>query len=420
MEVIYARCAGLDVHQMTVVACARVTSDGKVQRETRTFGTTTAELLKLADWMAETGCTHALMESTGVYWKPVWHILADQFELVLANAMHVRNIPGRKSDVNDAVWLADLLAHGLVRGSFVPPEPILELRDLTRTRKQLVRETSQHTQRIQKVMEDANLKLTGIISDVLGASGRAIIEALIAGETDPEKLALLPVGRVKATRAEFAEALRGRVTAHHRFMLKLHLGQIDALETAVREVEARLGTALEPFREAVDRLTTMPGVSETVARVIVAEVGFDMSRFPTSGHLISWAGLCPRLSESAGKRKSTRTRRGAPWLKTTLVQAAWGAARSKESYLRAQFLRIKSRRGPKKAILAVAASMLTAAYHMLKDGADYKDLGAGHFSRLDRSKVAAGLVRRLKDLGYGIDLAKLTVTTPIMTATASC
>lgn len=420
MEVIYARCAGLDVHQMTVVACARVTLDGKVRRETRTFGTTTAELLKLADWLAEAGCTHALMESTGVYWKPVWHILADQFELVLANAMHVRNIPGRKSDVNDAVWLADLLAHGLVRGSFVPPEPILELRDLTRTRKQLVRETSQHTQRIQKVMEDANLKLTGIISDVLGASGRAIIEALIAGETDPEKLALLPVGRVKATRAEFAEALRGRVTAHHRFMLRLHLGQIDALETAVREVEARLGSALEPFREAVDRLTTMPGVSETVARVIVAEIGFDMSRFPTSGHLISWAGLCPRLSESGGKRKSTRTRRGAPWLKTTLVQAAWGASRSKESYLRAQFLRIKSRRGPKKAILAVAASMLTAAYHMLKDGAEYKDLGANHFSRLDRSKVAAGLVRRLKDLGYGIEFSKLTETAPMMTATASC
>lgn len=420
MEVIHARCAGLDVHQMTVVACVRVANGGEAKRETRTFGTTTSDLLKLADWLAEAEVTHAVMESTGVYWKPVWHILAEQFELVLANAMHVRNIPGRKTDVNDATWLADLLAHGLVRGSFVPPEPVMELRDLTRTRKQLVREVAQHTQRMQKVMEDANLKLTGIISDVLGTSGRAIIEALIAGETDPEKLAELPVGRVKATRAEFAEALRGRVTAHHRFMLKLHLGQIDALETAVREVEARLGSALEPFREAVERLTTMPGVSQTVARVIVAEAGFDMIRFPTAGHLIAWAGLCPRMNESAGKRKSTRTRRGAPWLKTTLVQAAWSAARKKDSYLRAQFLRLKSRRGPKKAILAVAASMLTAAYHMLKDGAEYKDLGANHFSRLDRAKVAANLVRRLKDLGYGVDLANLTFTAPMMTATAPC
>ena len=404
MDVVHPQCAGLDVHQQNVVACARAGSGRTVTYDVRTFGTTTQELLALSDWLTTHGCTHIAMESSGVYWKPVWHVLDGHFELVLANAMHIRNIPGRKSDVNDATWIADLLAHGLIRGSFVPPEPVQDLRDLTRTRKQLVREIAQHTLRIQKTLENANLKLTTVLADTLGVSGRAILQALVAGERNPDRLADLANERVKASRQALVAALHGRVTAHHRFMLKLHLTQIEALEAAVREVEARLGEALAPFRAAVDRLITMPGISETAARVLVAEIGFDMTRFPTAAHLVSWAGLCPRLHESAGKRLSTRTRSSNPWLKTTLVQAAWSAARKRDSYLRAQFLRIKSRRGPKKAILAVAASMLTAAYHMLKDCVDYRDLGADHFDRRDKAKIAKRLIARLHDLGLTVEV----------------
>jgi transposase len=405
VEVIHPKCAGLDVHQKTVVACARIMTGREVVHEVRTFGTTTSDLLALADWLEAHGCTHVAMESTGVYWKPVWHVLAESFELVLANAMHIRNVPGRKTDVNDATWISDLLAHGLIRSSFVPPEPIREMRDLTRTRKQLVREIGSHTLRVQKVLEDANIKLTGLLSDILGATGRAILQALVAGESDPQRLADLAkgrAGRLKASREELVNALHGRLTEHHRFLLKLHLSQIEALETAVRVVEARLGDSLRPFRAAIERLTTMPGVSETVARVIVAEIGLDMSRFPTSGHLVSWAGLCPRLHESAGKRLSNRTRPGASWLKTALVQAAWAAARAKDTYLRVQFLRLKGRRGAKKAILAVAASMLTAAYHILKDGVDYRDLGADHFDCRDKVKLANRLLHRLRDLGFDV------------------
>jgi transposase len=404
MDLVHPTCAGLDVHQQTVVACVRVGSGKTVTYAVRTFGTTTQELLALSDWLSTLGCTHVALESSGVYWKPVWHILDGHFELVLANAMHIRNIPGRKSDVNDATWIADLLAHGLIRSSFVPHEPIQELRDLTRTRKQLVREIAQHTLRIQKTLETANVKLTAVLADIMGGSGRAILQALVAGERNPDRLAALASDRVHASRADLVAALHGRVTAHHRFMLKLHLTQIEALETAVREVEARLGEALAPFRVAVDRLITMPGISETAARVIVAEIGFDMSRFPTAAHLVSWAGLCPRLHESAGKRLSTRIRSSNPWLKTTLVQAAWSAARKKDSYLRAQFLRLKSRRGPKKAVIAVAASMLTAAYYMLKDGVDYRDLGGDHFDRRDKAKLAKRLIARLHDLGLTVEV----------------
>ena len=403
MDLLHPQCAGLDIHQRTVVACARVVAGSSVTHERRTFGTTTADLEALRDWLTAHGCTHVAMESTGVYWKPIWQILEGRFELVLANARHIRAIPGRKSDVNDATWIADLLAHGLIRGSFVPPAPVQELRDLTRTRKQLVREIAQHTLRIQKTLEHANLKLTGLLSNILGLSGRAILQALVAGESDPERLADLVRGRLKASRAELVAALHGRVTAHHRFLLQLHLTHVDALERAVREVEARLGEALAPFRTALDRLITMPGVSETVARVLVAEIGFDMTRFATAGHLVSWAGLCPRLDESAGKRLSTRTRPSNPWLKTTLVQAAWAASRKKDGYLRAQFLRLKSRRGPKKAILAVAASMLTAAYHMLKHDVDYRDLGADHFDRRDKAKLAHRLIQRLQALGFAVE-----------------
>ena len=404
MEVLYGRCAGLDVHKDTVVACARIAEGGaETKREVRTFATTTRGLLELSDWMAQHGCTHVAMEATGVYWKPVWHVLEDSFELVLANAAHIRNVPGRKTDINDATWIADLLAHGLIRGSFVPPAAIQHVRDLTRTRKQLVREVAQHTQRIQKTLEDANIKLTGTISDVLGLTGRAILDALVAGESDPERLAALADRRIKAPRIKLVETLRGRVTEHHRFLLKLHLGQVDALRAAIAEVDEQLGKALGEATAMAKLLTTMPGVGELVAQVVVGEIGTDMGRFPSAAHLVSWAGLCPRSDESAGKRRNTRVRHGAPWLKTTLVQAAWSAAAKKNSY-RAQFQRLKARRGPKKAIVAVAASMLTAAYHMLRDGTAFHDLGPDHFDRQDRGKVAKRLTRRLEQLGYLVDL----------------
>jgi transposase len=399
------RCAGLDVHKDTVVACVRVAeSSGMPKREVRTFATTTRALLELSDWLSEHGCTQVAMEATGVYWKPVWHVLEDSFELVLANAAHIRNVPGRKTDVNDATWIADLLAHGLIRGSFVPPMAIQHVRELTRTRKQLVREVAQHTLRIQKTLEDANIKLTGTISDVLGLTGRAILDALVAGETDPERLAELAHHRIKAPRAKLVEVLRGRVTEHHRFLLKLHLGQVDALRASIEEVDAQLGKTLGEATTMVNLLQTMPGVGEYVAQVIVGEVGTDMTRFPSAAHLISWAGLCPRSDESAGKRRNTRIRHGAPWLKTTLVQAAWSATAKKNSYHRAQFQRLKSRRGPKKAVIAVAASMLTAAYHMLRDGTTFIDLGADHFQRHDKTKATRRLTRRLEQLGYVVEL----------------
>jgi transposase len=404
MDVLHARCAGLDVHKDTVVGCVRSSAEGKVAQEVRTFSTTTAGLTALSEWLTSHGCTHVAMEATGVYWKPVWHVLEGRFELVLANAMHIRNVPGRKTDVNDATWIADLLAHGLIRGSFVPPAEIQRMRDLTRTRKQLVREVAQHTLRIQKTLEDANLKLTGTISDVLGQTGRAILDALVSGETDPERLADLAHHRIKAPRTKLIEVLRGHVTDHHRFMLKLHLGQVDALRTSIAEVDAQLGKALAPMRALTDCLTTMPGVGEIVAQVIVSEIGTDMSRFPTAGHLVSWAGLCPRMDESAGKRRNTRVRKGAPWLKTALVQAAWAAVSKKNSYPRAQFLRIKARRGAKKAILAVAASMLTAAYYILHDGVEYRDLGADHFDRHDKTRTVNRLARRIEQLGYRVDI----------------
>jgi transposase len=403
MEVLYPRCAGLDVHKDTVVAAVRCVSP-PVHHEVQSFPTTTRGLFALADWLKTHGCTHVAMEATGIYWKPVWHVLEEGFDLVLANAQHVRNVPGRKTDVGDAVWIADLVAHGLIRNSFVPPQHIQELRDLTRTRKQLVREIAQHALRIQKILEDANVKLASVLSDVLGQSGRAMLQAIMDGEEDPERLADLARGVARKKKSALVEALRGRVTAHHRGLLRLHVGLVDALEAALDELDRRLGKALEPIQDLARLLITMPGVNEVTAQVILAEIGSDMKRFPTSGHLVSWAGLCPRNDESAGKRRTTRVRKTTNWLKTTLVSAAWGAARTKGSYLQAQFLRIKSRRGPRKAILAVAASMLTAAYYMLRDGVEYHDLGPDYFERRDRSKAIQRLVRRLENLGCAVQV----------------
>jgi len=409
MEVKYRRCCGLDVHKDTVVACVRIASGGEVVSEVRTFQTTTASLIALSRWLAENGCTHVAMEATGVYWKPVWHILAGgDFQLVLANASHVKNVPGRKTDVNDATWLADLLAHGLIRASFVPDTETQELRNLLRTRKQLVREKASHILRVQKTLEDANIKLDSVITDVMGMSGRAMIEALIAGESDPAKLARLANYRLKTSQEKLREDLRGRVTNHHRFLLHLHLDQIDGLDASIASIDLQVEVGIAPFRAAVELVTSVPGVGVLGAQVIVSEIGTDMSRFPSDGHLISWAGICPRNDESAGKRRSNRLRKGAPWLKTTLVQCAWAAVRKKDSYLQAQFHRIKSRRGPKKAIMAVAASILTAIYHMLKDGTLYHDLGANHFQSRSKGQQTKRLVKRLADLGYDVALTPVT------------
>jgi transposase len=408
MELLHPHCAGLDVHKETVVACIRHMVEGKVTAEVKGFQTTTQELMELSDWLTSQGVTHIAMEATGVYWKPVWHILSDgEFALVLANAAHVKNVPGRKTDVNDATWLADLMAHGLIRASFVPDEPTQQMRDLLRTRKQFVRERSSQTQRIQKTLEDANIKLDSVIADIVGLSGRRMIKALIAGETAPKALAALAHGRIQATAAELEASLRGRVTAHHRFLLQLHLDHLDAVNAAIDRIDKEVDGNLEPFRVAVEMLTTIPGVRNLAAEVMVSEIGIDMSRFKTEGHRISWAGLCPKNDESAGKRRSTRMKKGAPWLKTTLIQCAWAASRTNGCYLQAQYLRIRSRRGPKKAIGAVAASILTAAYHMLKDGTLYQDLGPSHFDNRDKGKQAKRLVNRLLSLGFAVQITSM-------------
>ncbi len=412
MDLLYPKVGGLDVHTTTVVACARRARGAAVERELETFGTTTRELLRLLEWLEGHKLTHVAMEATGVYWKPVWHVLEGHFTLVLANAHEVKNVPGRKTDVNDATWIADLMAHGLIRPSFVPPQPIQELRDLTRTRTQLKRERSQHVQRLQKVLEDANVKLANVVSDVLGVSGRAMLEAIVRGESDAQALAALGHGRLKASKAEVAEALQGRVREHHRFLLRLHLGQIDALDRSTELVEQRVEALLLPFADEVRRLKTIPGVGEAVVAVLLAELGPDMSPFPTAAHLVSWCGLAPGQNVSNGKRRSTRTRKG-KWAKTALVQAAWAAVREKEpTYLKAKFQRIRARRGAKKAVVAVAAAMVTAAYHILKDGAEYRDLGGDYFHRRDAQKQALRLVQRLSQMGYVVDLHPTTTQPP--------
>jgi transposase len=405
MEVLHAHCAGLDIHKETVVACVRHMSGGKVKTEVRTFATMTGTLLDLSAWLATEQITHIAMEATGVYWKPVWHILSDgEFDLVLANAAHVKNVPGRKTDVKDAEWLADLQAHGLIRPSFVPDESTQQMRDLLRTRKQLVRERSSHMQRIQKTLEDANIKLDCVVTDILGLSGRRILQALVKGETVPQALATLAHRRIHASTEELEAALRGRVTTHHRFLVKLHLDQIDAIDAAIQSIDKEVDGNIEPFRAAAELLTKIPGISQLAARVVLSEIGLDMSRFETSGHLVSWAGLCPRNDESAGKRRSTRMKKGAPWLKTILVQCAWAAARTKGSYFQAQYHRLRSRRGSKKAICAVAASLLTTVYHMLKNGTCYQDLGPNHFDQQDKQRHIKRLVSRLENLGVEVKI----------------
>ena len=403
MELIHERCAGLDVHKLTVVACVRVAEAGKVRREVKTFSTTTKGLLKLGDWLFEHEITHAVMESTGVYWKPVWHVLESFVDLSLANAKEVKKLPGRKSDVSDSQWLADLLAHGLLRRSFVPERRVEELRELTRTRKQTVRDITRHAQRIDKLLQGANIKMRSVLSEVLGKSGKAILRAMVEGENDPDKLANLAKGSARRKKAELAEALDGFVDDHHRFLLRQHLDAAEHMQGMVDAIEKRIDEVLRPFAGAAAHLETIPGVSETAARVIIAEIGADMTRFPTAGELVSWAGLCPQLDESAGKKRSRKIRKGNPWLKTTLVQCAWVSIRS-SGYLKSRYHRVRSRAGKMKAIVAVARTLLVAIYHMLRDGQDYRDLGEAFLEQRDRERIARSLTRRLERLGYEVDL----------------
>ena len=419
MDVMHERVAGLDVHKAMIVACVRLVSGGKVKRECQTFETTTSGLVSLLGWLTASGCTHVAMEATGVYWKPVWNILSDgAFELILANAAHIKNVPGRKTDVNDATWIADLIACGLIRASFVPDQATQELRSLMRMRKQLIQEQTRHTLRIQKTLEEANIKLDSVISDILGVSGRRMIEAMIAGIRNPAKLAALADGRIRATPKQLYDALHGRLTDHHRFILKLYLEQYDGLDKAIGEIDQAVHAAIAAmdqevasgqatFRSLIHLLSTIPGVSTLSATAILAETGTDMNRFATAGHFVAWAGLCPGQNESAGKRKSSRLRKGAPWLKTVLVQCTWSAVKKKDSYYRAQFNRLRSRRGPKKAICAVAASMLTAIYHMLKNGVIHQDLGIDYFDRRPVAFKTRRLVAQLAKLGFHAELQPL-------------
>ena len=403
MEVVYPRCCGLDVHKQSVVACLLVRDErGRRQKELRTFGTMTEDLLRMADWLQEAGCTAVAMESSGVYWKPIFNLLEDAFELLVVNAQHIKAVPGRKTDVRDAEWIADLLQHGLLRPSFVPPAPQRELRELTRYRTTLVRERAAEVNRIQKVLEGANIKLAGVASDVLGASGQAMLRALIAGETDPRVLAALAKGRLRNKRELLEQALAGRVRPHHRFLLAEQLGHIETLDEAIGRVGAEIARRLEPLEAAVERLLTIPGVGRRTAEAILAEVGAEMERFPSADHLASWAGMCPGQHVSAGKRLGGRSQRGSPWLRSALTEAAWGAARMKGTYLAAQYRRIAARRGKQRAIVAVGHSILVSLYHMLAEERDYADLGGNFFDERERELVQRRLVRRLEQLGLTV------------------
>lgn len=403
MELIHPRCAGLDVHRDNVVACIRVASSGRPRCEVQTFSTTTPGLLRLGEWLLEHQIKHAVMESTGVYWKPVWHVLESFVELTLANASEVRNLPGRKSDVKDAVWLAQLLAHGLLRRSFVPNREIEGIRDLTRTRRQFVHDITRHAQRIDKQLQSCNIKLKSVLSKTLTKTGRAILRAMIAGESDQKVLAELALGTARNKIPLLEEALDGFMDDDHRFMLKHHLDTVEYLESVRDSLEAQIEDKLSSFSKAAELLKTIPGVGDTAAPMIIGEIGTDMGRFPTADHLVSWAGLCPRLDSSAGKSRSKRIRKGNRWLKTAIVQAAWSAIRS-GGYMRARYHRLRGRIGKQKALIAVARTLLVAIYHMLSDGQPYRELGESHMDDRLRERRARALLRQLKRLGFDAEI----------------
>jgi transposase len=405
MDVLIPRCCGLDVHQKTVVAAVRILGPtGVVTGETRTFGTTTRELEGLAAWLRPFQITHIAMEATGVLWKPVWHVLEPDWQLVLVNPQHLKRVPGRKSDVQDAAWIAQLLQCGLLQGSFVPPAAQRELRDLTRTRTTLEDEITAVVNRIHKVLEDANLKLSTVASDIMGVSGRAMLQALVDGETDPARLADLAQRGLRRKRAALVEALYGRVTAHHRFLLRRFLTQVTFLEQEIATFERRITDLTAPFAEALARLDGIPGINRRTAEIVLAEVGPDMRVFPSAAHLVSWAGVCPGKRESAGRSRSARIRKGNRWLTRALAQAAWAAQNKKGAYLAAHFRRIARRRGQKRAVIAVANSILTTVYVLLRDGVAYRDLGPAHFDNRAPEQLTRDLVRRLEKLGHKVTL----------------
>jgi transposase len=405
MEILYPRCAGLDVHKETVAVCVLTPGPGaEPSKEIQQFGTTTGELRRLRDWLRESGVTHAAMESTGVYWKPVFNILESACQIIVVNARHVKQVPGRKTDKADCAWIASLLRHGLLQASFVPELEVRQLRDLCRMRTTLVRECVQVGNRLRKVLEDANIKLDSVASDALGVSGRAMIRALIEGRDDPGELAQLARGRLRAKLPELAPALEGRVTDHHRFLLRERMRQLDFLEQQVAVFEQQIERAMPPFEWAAGLLMSMPGVDHTAACALIAEIGADMSRFASSRHLASWAGLCPGNNESAGKRRSGKSHRGNRWIKGVMTEIAWAATRTKNSYSRTQYRKLAGHRGKKRALVAVANSLLQAAWYMLTHRESYKNLGADYYERLHRKDLERSLIRRLEKLGHKVTL----------------
>ena len=411
MEVLYPRCCGVDVHKKLVVACVVITdAAGQVQKQVRRFGTMTDDLLALADWLAEQGVTHVAMESTGVYWKPLWNLLDEQFDLLLVNAQHIKAVPGRKTDVRDCEWLADLLRHGLLKPSLVPDRPQRELRELTRYRTSLLRERAAEVNRLQQTLEGANIKLGSVASDIMGKSARAMLQALVAGETDVTRLSDLAQRALREKRPQLERALTGQMGPHQRFLLAQQLAHIEFLEARVEQVSAEIGARLRPVAPAIDRLDAIPGVGRRTAETLVAEVGTDMTRFPSARHLASWAGVCPGNNESAGKRKSGMTRKGSPWLRAALVEAAHAAGHTRRTYLGALYQRLAARRGKKRATVAVAHAILVIVYQLLSRGDDYRDLGAHYFDERDRRYVQGRLVRRLNQLGFTVTLQPVAAT----------
>jgi transposase len=405
MQVMIERAAGLDVHQETVVACVLIGKPGwRPTKEVRTFRTMTRELEGLRDWLLSLGVTHVGMESTGVYWKPVYSVLEGSFELIVGNARHIRNVPGRKTDVKDAEWIADLVRHGLIAKSFVPPPPLRELRELLRYRRKLVESQAAERNRLLKLLETANIKLASVATDVFGVSGRAMLKALIEGTASAETMADLAKGQLRRKRVDLVLALEGRVEEHHRFLLAIQLRRLEAAEADITGLDQRIDEKLEPYRVAHALLMQIPGVDWVVAAVLIAEIGIDMSVFLSVYHLASWAGVCPGNHQSAGRQKSGRARKGNVHLRTMLVGAAISASRTKGSYLKDKFYRLKARRGGLRAALAIAHKILVAAYHMLATGADYKDLGEAYLDQLGRTHTVSNLKRRLERLGYRVTL----------------
>ncbi len=405
MNLLYERCAGLDVHKRNVLVCATTPdSQGQRHKERRTFSTMTPELLRMRHWLQDLGVTHVAMESTGSFWKPIFNILEGHMEVLVVNAQHLKAVPGRKTDVKDAEWIADLLQHGLLRASFVPPAPQRELRELTRYRTRLVEERSRIINRLQKTLEDANLKLASVASDLMGRSARDMLAALLAGEVDPSVLAQLARGRMRAKRDLLEQALQGLLKPYHRFLLSEQLADIDALDEAIEHMSAEIAQRLRPYEALLQRLETIPGIKRRLAEVILAEIGPDMSRFPSARHLASWAGMCPGNNESAGKRLSGKTRKGSPWLRSALVEAAHAAIHCKDSYLAAQYQRLVIRRGGKKATIAVGHTLLVIIYQLLSQDKDYEELGGNYFDEWDRQAVQKRLARRLEKLGYQVTL----------------